>query len=103
MEEKTYWVYIMTNEWNTVLYTGVTSNLEKRVFEHKENLILGFTSKYNTKKLVYLADFSDPYTAIAMEKKIKGWTRQKKINLIESTNPNWNDLSKLGDPSLHSG
>ncbi|MBI2646647.1 MAG: GIY-YIG nuclease family protein [Deltaproteobacteria bacterium] len=90
---KQYFVYIMTNQRNTVIYTGITSNIEKRVYEHKMKMIPGFTQKYNVDKLVYYEEFPDPEAAISAEKKIKGWTRKKKINLIESLNLNWNDLS----------
>lgn len=88
----TYCVYIMTNKVNTVLYTGVTNNLERRVFEHKNKLIPGFTTKYNLNKLVYFEEFNNINDALANEKRIKGWLRVKKINLIESKNPNWKDL-----------
>lgn len=88
-----YTVYIMTNEHNTVLYTGVTNNLEKRVVEHKDKNAAGFSEKYNLSKLVYYEDTDDVESAITYEKKIKGWVRKKKIALIESTNPNWEDLS----------
>ena len=89
---KQYNIYIMTNEHNTVLYTGVTSNLKKRVYEHKKKLISGFTKKYSTNKLVYYETFDDAYNAIVREKKIKGGSRKKKIDLINSMNPKWKDL-----------
>lgn len=98
----TYFVYIMTNYKNTVLYTGITNNITRRVFEHKNKLIPGFTAKYNINKLVYIEQFNNPSDAINNEKKIKGWIRKKKINLIESSNPKWDDLAKI-DPSLRSG
>ena len=82
----------MCNKYNTVLYTGVTSNLFKRVSEHKEKMIAGFTSRYNVTKLVYYEEFATMPEAIAREKQIKGGSRQKKIDLIKSMNPNWNDL-----------
>ena len=82
----------MTNKRNTVLYTGVTSNLLKRVYEHKNKVIKGFTSKYNIIKLVYYEVFNDMYNAIAREKQIKGGSRQKKIDLVNSMNPGWKDL-----------
>ncbi len=88
-----YYVYILTNRSNRVLYTGITNNLEKRIYEHKSRLIDGFTKKYNVNKLVYFEDFSQVGDAIAAEKKIKGWLRKKKIQLIESLNPGWVDLS----------
>ena len=89
---KTYYVYIMTN-YSGTLYTGVTNNLERRVYEHKHRLILGFTSKYNITKLVYFEEGNDVNVALAREKQIKGWLRSKKIALIESGNPEWRDLS----------
>ena len=85
-------VYIMTNKYNKVLYTGVTSNVFKRVNEHKEKLISGFTSRYNVTKLVYYEEFETMPEAIAREKKIKGGSRQKKIDLVNSKNPQWKDL-----------
>ena len=88
-----YYVYIMTNNSKT-LYTGVTNNLNRRVYEHKNKLIQGFTAKYNITKLVYFEIFNDINQAIAREKQIKGWLRKKKINLIESVNPEWDDLSQ---------
>lgn len=89
-----YWTYIITNEFNTVLYTGVTNNITRRIYEHKNKLIKGFSAKYNLSKLVYLQEFVDINQAIAAEKKIKGWTRAKKNALIESSNPHWIDLSR---------
>lgn len=91
--EKTYCVYIMTNKNNTVLYTGVTNNLERRVYEHKNRIKKGFTTKYNIDKLVYFEQTNDIQSAIGREKQIKGGSRQKKIDLINSMNPNWEDLS----------
>lgn len=82
----------MTNKRNTVLYTGITSNLKKRVYEHKEKLVAGFTKRYNINKLVYYEVFGNVYGAITREKKIKSGSRQKKINLIKSLNPQWDDL-----------
>ncbi len=89
---KSYYVYIMTNKSGT-LYTGVTNNLERRVYEHKHKLVPGFTSKYNITKLVYFEEGNDVNAALAREKQIKGWLRAKKIALIESVNPEWKDLS----------
>jgi putative endonuclease len=89
---KQYYIYIMTNKYNTVLYTGVTNNLKRRVYEHKEKLGGGFTSKYNVNKLVYYEVTEDMNTAIAREKQIKGGSRKKKIDLINSMNPEWKDL-----------
>ena len=91
---KRYFVYIITNKKNGVLYTGITNNLARRVYEHKEKLISGFTSKYNLTKLVFFEETHDVKAAIAREKQIKGWLRKKKIELIESRNPDWNDLSE---------
>lgn len=88
-----YYVYIMTNRSKT-LYTGVTNDLMRRVYEHKNKMIDGFTKKYNIINLVYYEETNDIQTAIAREKQIKGWLRGKKIALIESVNPKWNDLSE---------
>jgi len=87
-----FYVYIMTNKTNRVLYTGVTSNLSERVSQHKEGAIDGFTKKYRVKKLVYVETFDSPHEAISREKQIKGGSRQKKIDLINSMNPEWQDL-----------
>ena len=89
---KTYYVYIMTNGSKT-LYTGLTNNLERRVCEHKDKLIPGFTSRYNITRLVHYEEFSDIHFAIAREKQIKGWLRARKVALIEEGNPDWKDLS----------
>ena len=99
-----YYVYMLTNWNNKVLYTGITNNLERRVYEHKNKLVEGFTAKYNVNKLVYFDYTSDVSSAIAREKEIKGWTRQKKNELIQSINPKWEDLSELWreDSSLRS-
>lgn len=88
-----YLVYIMTNKSKT-LYTGVTNDLERRVFEHRNHEIEGFTKKYRIAKLVYYEATNDVREAIAREKQIKGWLRKKKIALIESLNPKWRDLSE---------
>ena len=85
---------MMTNWNNKVLYTGITNNLERRVYEHKNKLIKGFTAKYNVNKLVYFEYTSDVNSAIAREKQIKGWARQKKNELIQGVNPLWKDLSE---------
>jgi len=89
-----YYVYLMTNKHNTVLYTGITNNLKRRVYEHKEKLVAGFTKKYNITKLVYYEVFEDPENAILREKQIKAGSRQKKIQLIRSINRGWQDLYK---------
>ena len=90
-----YYVYMMTNWNNKVLYTGITSDLERRVYEHKNKLVAGFTQKYNVTKLVYYAETTDVMAAIEREKQIKGWTRQKKNELVETMNPEWEDLSSI--------
>jgi len=89
---KQYYVYIMTNKRNTVLYTGITGDLIKRVYEHKQKIAEGFTKKYNIDKLVYYAVFDDPENAITREKQIKAGPRKKKLQLIEGMNPGWKDL-----------
>jgi putative endonuclease len=91
---KNYYVYILTNKSNKVLYTGVTNNLSRRVYEHKHKLVKGFTSKYNVNKLVYYEITNYVVAAIQREKQIKGWLRKKKMDLIESLNPKWEDLGK---------
>jgi len=88
---KHYYVYILTNASKT-LYTGVTNNLQRRVYEHQHHLVAGFTSTYNITRLVYFEETSDVYAALAREKQIKGWVR-KEDSLIESINPEWRDLS----------
>ena len=90
----TYYVYMMTNEYNNVLYVGVTNNLERRVYEHQSGLIEGFTQKYNVHKLVWYESCNDVKDAIAREKQLKGWVRSKKEALIRQINPDWRDLSK---------
>ncbi|MFA6522201.1 MAG: GIY-YIG nuclease family protein [Patescibacteria group bacterium] len=87
-----FFVYILTNPAHTVLYTGVTNSLFRRIQEHKAKKIPGFTQKYNVTKLVYFDSCGNPTTAIEEEKRIKGWKRQKKIELINSQNPDWKDL-----------
>jgi len=94
MQEKHYYVYIATNNWNTTLYVGVTSNLARRTWEHKTKAVKGFTKKYNINKLVYYEIFDNPEDAIMREKQIKGGSRRKKIELIEKENPGWKDLSE---------
>ena len=90
--ERQYYVYIMTNGART-LYVGVTNDLVRRVYEHKEKLVPGFTSRYNVTWLAYYEQTSDNSSAIAREKQIKGWRRSKKFELIESMNPRWKDLA----------
>lgn len=94
MSSRNYYVYLMTNKTNTVIYTGVTNDLERRAYEHKNKLVKGFTSKYNVCKLVYFEETDDIGEAIGREKQIKGWLRVKKIKLIETENHEWEDLSK---------
>ncbi|MGB7572579.1 MAG: GIY-YIG nuclease family protein [Thermodesulfobacteriota bacterium] len=89
---KQYYVYIMTNKNNRVLYTGITNDLKRRAYEHKEKLIDGFTKQYNVSKLVYYEALEDPENAILREKKIKAGSRQKKIDLINTINQEWADL-----------
>ncbi len=88
-----FYVYILTNKNKTVLYTGFTNSLERRVWEHKQHAIPGFTKKYNCDRLIYFEEFSDVRQAIAREKQIKGWLRSKKEALIATMNPEWNDLA----------
>jgi putative endonuclease len=89
---KQYFIYIMTNAHNTVLYTGVTNNLARRVYEHKNGLGGIFTRKYNVQKLVYYEVGEDVNAVIAREKQIKGGSRRKKLDLIDKMNPDWKDL-----------
>jgi putative endonuclease len=93
VSEKSYYVYVLTN-WNQrVMYVGVTSDLKRRIHEHQNKLVKGFTEKYNVNKLVYYEQTNDVITALAREKEIKKWRRQKKDNLVVSVNPQWQDLS----------
>ena len=91
---KSYCVYIMTNRKRGVLYTGISGSLERRVYQHKQKLIAGFTKRYNLTRLVYYSCTTNVWDAIRTEKEIKGWLRRKKIALIESMNPEWKDLSE---------
>jgi len=91
MNEKNYYVYILTNKSNT-LYIGITNDLFRRLYEHKNKLVPGFTKKYNIDKLIYYEVFDDPEAAIRREKEIKGWTRKKKMELIKKVNPNFKEL-----------
>ncbi len=90
---KTFYVYIMASKSGT-LYVGVTSNLKKRVYEHRNHLIPGFTDKYDIERLLYFETIRDSISAIGREKQIKSWRREKKVTLIDSLNPEWNDLSQ---------
>ncbi len=92
MKTKSFYIYIMASKSRTI-YTGVTSDLLKRVYEHKNHLLGGFTERYNIDRLVYFEEYSDGRDAIAREKQIKGWRRDKKLALIEGMNTTWNDLS----------
>ena len=92
MQERKGYVYLMTNKIDSVIYTGVTSNLQKRIHEHKNKMTDGFTSKYNIKKLVYYEIFDSIEDAILREKQIKAGSRKKKIVLIKSMNPGFVDL-----------
>ena len=92
MNKGEYCVYIMTNRYHTTLYTGVTNDLQRRVYEHKNHVVKGFTSKYKVEKLVYFEVTGDVEVAIAREKQIKGGSRQDKIDLIGGMNPGWVDL-----------
>jgi len=87
-----YYVYIVTNKHHSVLYIGVTGNLENRIQEHRDRLTEGFTKTYQATKLIYYEDYPDPLSAIAREKQLKGWRRAKKITLIGKQNPRWIDL-----------
>jgi putative endonuclease len=101
-----YYVYILANH-SRMLYTGVTNDLERRMVSHRQKLLPGYTSRYNIRRLVYYEHTDDIWAAIGREKQIKGWLRARKIALIESANPEWNDLSQgwpgYQDPSLRSG
>ena len=90
---KAYYVYILTNWNNEVMYIGVTNNLERRIYEHKNKLADGFTKKYNVNKLVYYEHGNDAESAMMREKQLKGWLRKKKNTLVETLNPEWCDLS----------
>jgi putative endonuclease len=94
-KNRRFFVYIMTNRPRShILYTGITGDLPHRVFQHKNKLVPGFTSRYNLTRLVYFEEFVYPDAAIAREKEIKAWRRNKKIRLIESMNPRWSDLAQ---------
>jgi putative endonuclease len=92
MKQKYYYVYILSNKYNNVLYVIITNDLIRRVYEHKNKLVEGFTEKYNVDKLVYYELFNDPINAITREKQLKGYSRKKKVELINSFNPEWEDL-----------
>ena len=88
-----YYVYLLTNWNNKVIYVGMTNDLQRRIYEHKNKSVRGFTSRYNVIKLVYFEHTTDVLQAIAREKEIKKWRREKKNRLVESMNPEWKDLS----------
>ncbi len=90
-----YFVYILSNWDDSVLYIGVTGNLTRRLYEHRNKLVDGFTKQYNVHKLVYYEHTNDVYSAISREKQLKNWNRSKKIALIEKMNPEWRDLSAV--------
>ena len=105
---KIYTVYITTNKPQGTLYIGVTSNLQRRIIEHKSEMIDGFTKKYNLKKLVYVEQYNYIYDALEREKQLRRWHREWKINLIETQNPKWLDLYEAFfgpeiDPETSSG
>ncbi len=89
-----YYVYILTNWDDSVMYIGVTGNLPRRLYEHKNHLVDGFTGKYNVHKLVYYEETNDVYSAISREKQLKKWSRSKKNALVNQMNPQWKDLSQ---------
>ncbi len=95
MNEKRWYVYIITNYKNTVLYIGVTNNLQRRINEHRQGIGSQFSKKYRLYKLIWFEEFTSPLEAIATEKRLKGWRREKKVRLIEEKNPQWKDLSKM--------
>lgn len=92
-----YYIYIISNHTNKVLYTGVTRDLRRRIYEHKNELIDGFSKKYKLKKLIYFEEYISIHEAIAREKQLKNWHREWKMNLIQSKNPSYKDLSYLLD------
>ncbi|MCD6427406.1 MAG: GIY-YIG nuclease family protein [Caldisericaceae bacterium] len=93
-DKKQYYVYILTNRHNSVLYIGITNNLTRRLWEHKNKFVESFANKYNVNKLVCYEVFSDFYNAISREKQLKNWHRDWKVSLINQFNPDWKDLSK---------
>ena len=95
MGQKTYYVYIATNIFRSVLYIGITSNIFVRMEQHRSGNADGFTSKYHVSSLVHCESFDDPYSAISREKQLKGWTRKKKDFLITRMNPEWEDIGKI--------
>lgn len=94
MTDRTYYVYLVTNWNNKVIYVDITNDLERRIYEHKEKFVKGFTEKYNVNKLVYYEQTPDINAALNREKEIKKWRREKKNRLVVNTNPLWRDLSE---------
>lgn len=92
--QREYFVYILASKRNGTLYTGMTNNLARRMWEHKQDLVKGFTKRYSVHQLVYSECFARPFEAIQAEKRFKKWNRQWKIRLIESINPEWKDLAE---------
>lgn len=92
MSSKTYFIYIITNFTNTTLYIGITNNLERRIFEHKHELLNGFSKQYHLKKLIYFEEYNDIQEALTREKQLKNWKRTWKIDLITKKNPTYKDL-----------
>lgn len=99
MTKRKYFVYIITNFAKTTFYIGVTNNIERRMFEHKQELVNGFSKKYKLKKLVYLEEYVDIRDALEREKQLKNWHREWKINLIKTINPELKDLSEDAETS----
>jgi putative endonuclease len=91
--DKQYWLYMVTNRWKNVLYTGMTNDLPKRVWQHKNKAVPGFTKKYNCDRLVYFEEFGEVDQLIARENQVKGWKRVRKNALVEAMNPDWIDLA----------
>ena len=94
VSDKNYYIYLLTNWNHKVMYVGVTNDLKRRLCEHKNKQIVGFTEKYNLNKLVYFEETQEVYTAINREKEIKKWRREKKNQLVSQVNPGWQDLSE---------
>jgi putative endonuclease len=103
MREHDYCVYILANWNDKVMYVGMTNDLQRRLYEHKHKLVEGFTKRYNVHKLVYFEHTTNVYGAIAREKEIKKWRREKKDNLVETLNPDWKDLSEEWDKDFSPG
>ncbi|KAF0191302.1 MAG: putative endonuclease [Gammaproteobacteria bacterium] len=102
VKERRYFVYLLTNWSNEVMYVGMTNDIIRRVYEHKTKTVKGFTEKYNVHKLVYFEETSDVAAAIGREKEIKKWRREKKNALVMQTNPEWRDLGgEIGVPARH--